>query len=159
MITPGGKRYLRPVFCFLVLPRNAVPAIPVSCQPMAGRVLTITILQVLDEANKKPPMKIGKFEISTVFKKERYKTVYSALSDQSACLLHEYVNPEIAEHEFMLSRYLHGASVDQFVERFQAGGKTFLAQAPSRGLHRRCISGNPGRCRKKSTLPHRFYPF
>ena len=77
-------------------------------------------------------MKIGKFEIAKVLKKESYKTVYSARSDQNFSLIHEYANPDIADHEFMLSRYLSTPHVDQFVDKFKKKEKTLLIQEISK---------------------------
>ena len=79
-------------------------------------------------------MKIGKFEISEVLKKKSYKTIYSAQSHQNSFFLHEYSNPEIADHEFMVSTYLAGSSFDQFIDKFESKGKTVLIQEAFKGL-------------------------
>jgi predicted ATPase/signal transduction histidine kinase/CheY-like chemotaxis protein len=73
-------------------------------------------------------MKIENFEISKVLKKEVYKTVYLAHADQDFFLMHEYANPEIAGHEFMLSKYISSPCVEQFIDRFESKGKAYLIQ-------------------------------
>lgn len=73
-------------------------------------------------------MKIGTFEITGVLRKASYKTVYSAVLGRDGFVLHEYLNPDIAEHEFMLSRYLASPSIDQFIDKFKEQGQTLLVQ-------------------------------
>ncbi|MCF8089733.1 MAG: AAA family ATPase, partial [Desulfotignum sp.] len=80
-------------------------------------------------------MKIGDFDIFDVLRTETYKTVYSALSGRNRLFLHEYSNPETADHEFMISRMLDGSPVDRFIEKFEFKTKTVLVQAPFDGLY------------------------
>ncbi|MBU2510465.1 hypothetical protein KJ966_03975 [bacterium] len=52
-------------------------------------------------------MKIGKFQVLEIVKKESYKIVYLATStDQSSYFLHEYSNSMTANHEFIISQSL-----------------------------------------------------
>ena len=79
-------------------------------------------------------MKIGKFEIYKILKKESYKTVYSALFDQNHFLIHKYFNPEIAHHEFKFSQYISSPFVDQFIHKFRIEEKTVLVQEAVKGV-------------------------
>ena len=73
-------------------------------------------------------MNIEKFEISEVLRKEVYKTVYLARSGQNFFLMHEYANREIADHEFMLTKFISSPFVEHFIDRFESKGKTYLIQ-------------------------------
>ncbi len=79
-------------------------------------------------------MKIGRFEISKVLQKEGYKIVYLVLAEKMAFFLHEYSEPELADHEFLFSEYISSNAVDQFVEKFVNNGKTILVQEYTEGI-------------------------
>ncbi|GAB6143405.1 AAA family ATPase [Desulfocicer niacini] len=78
-------------------------------------------------------MKIGKFKISKILKNEGYKIVYSASCDENLFLLHKYSNPDSADHEFMISRYIASNLVDRFIDKFQDKSKSILVQENLKG--------------------------
>gem|GEM_PF-1741545 len=80
-------------------------------------------------------MRIGDYDISEVLRTEKYKTVYLAFSDQKPFFLHEFSNPETADHEFMISGMLEGSPVDRFIDRFEYKTQTVLIQEPFDGFY------------------------
>lgn len=79
-------------------------------------------------------MQIGKYTLIEMLKKESYKIIYSAQSDQQHFLVHEYADTETADHEFMVSSHLSGFSVDQFIDTLKSNGKTYLIQEDFNGV-------------------------
>ena len=74
-------------------------------------------------------MKLGKYDIVEIFKKEKYKTIYSAKFDNNSFLVHEYQHSNMADHEKRIADGLSGCHVDQFMDSFQYKGKKMLVQA------------------------------
>ena len=79
-------------------------------------------------------MKLGKYDISGIFKAEKYKTVYWAQYGQKAFFVHEYSDSAMADHEYEISARLAGCHVDQFSDAFKYKGKSLLVQELFAGI-------------------------
>ena len=95
-------------------------------------------------------MKIGRLKTVNVVRKESYKIVHAAQHNQQQVLVHEYMDAETADHEFMVAKHLAGLSVDQFIDKITHKGKTFLIQER---LQQRSLTRYFG---EKGTVPEKL---